>query len=57
VGIAAGYYNQNSDMVTRLFGIPVVKERRMLILTKPVPGKLTINLVLGPNKIDQAWSK
>lgn len=56
VGIAAGYYNMNQDFVTRLLEIPIVKERKMLILTKPVPGKLTVNLVLGPDKIHQTGS-
>ena len=57
VGIAAGYYTLNPDMVTRLFEVPVVKERKMLIFSKPIPGKLTVNLVLGPDKIHQAGSK
>jgi predicted component of type VI protein secretion system len=56
LGIAAGYYNMNPDFVTRLFEIPIMKERKMLIFTKPVPGKLSINLVLGPDKIHQTGS-
>jgi type VI secretion system VasD/TssJ family lipoprotein len=57
VGIAAGYYNLSQDMATQLFEIPVVEERKMLIFKKPVPGKLSVNLVLGPEKINQAGSK
>lgn len=39
VGVVAGYYNLNSDMVTQLFEIPVVEVRKMLVFKEPVPGR------------------
>ncbi|MEA1936209.1 MAG: type VI secretion system lipoprotein TssJ [Thermodesulfobacteriota bacterium] len=57
VGIVAGYYNLSPDMVTRLFEIPVVTERKWLLLKKPIPGNLSVDLSLGSNKINQSGSK
>ncbi len=56
-GIVAGYYNLSPDMATRLFEIPVVTERKWLLLKKPIPGNLSVDLSLGPNKINQSGSK
>ena len=56
-GIVAGYYNLSPDMVTRLFEIPVVTERKWLLFKKPIPGNLSVNLSLGSNKINQSGSK
>jgi len=56
-GVVAGYYNLSPDMATRLFGIPVVTERKWLLLKEPIPGNLSVDLSLGPNKINQSGSK
>lgn len=56
-GVVAGYYSLNPDMTTRLFEIPVVAERKLLLFKKPIPGNLSVDISLGSNKINQSGSK
>ncbi len=57
VGIVAGYYNLSPDMVSCLYEVPVTTEREWLVLKKPIPGNLFIDLSLGSNKIHHSGSK
>jgi len=56
VGLAAGYYELNPEMVTRLIAIPVAVQKKWLILKTPVPGNLAVDLVLGTKQIHRSGS-
>ena len=57
VGLAAGYFNLNSNQITKLFEIPIVTKKKWLLFKTPIPGELVINLSLGSNKIQQSGVK
>lgn len=48
IAIVAGYYTTKKDMIIRCYKIPTKKKG---ISRKPVPDKMDINLVLGPEQI------
>jgi type VI secretion system VasD/TssJ family lipoprotein len=57
VGLVAGYFNLNSDQITKLLEIPIVTKKKWLLFKTPIPGELIINLSLGSNKIHQSGGK
>jgi type VI secretion system VasD/TssJ family lipoprotein len=57
VGLAAGYYELNPEMVIRLIAIPVAVQKKWLILKTPVPGDLSVELVLGAKQIHRSGSE
>lgn len=59
VGIVAGYNIMAKERMTRMFEVPVyVKYQNMFKTSKKlVPGKLEINMVLGPQQIEDAKGK
>jgi type VI secretion system VasD/TssJ family lipoprotein len=57
VGLAAGYYELNPEMVTRLIAIPVAVQKKWLIVKTPVPGDLSVDLVLGTKQIHRSGSE
>lgn len=51
VGLIACYYNLQESKVIRLYEIPVKEEKKDKKTTQLKPGKLEINLYLGPEEI------
>ncbi len=54
LGIVAGYNTMTETNITRLFEIPVILEGKRLFIKpgKQAPGKLVIDLRLGPHQIE-----
>ncbi len=53
VAIVAGYYNLSPTTSFRCFKIPIVYEKKGIIFRKKIakPGRLFVNLILGPTSI------
>lgn len=49
VAVVAGYYGIDKAKIVRLYKVPVVSERKGVLLKKVYkPGRVNINLILGP---------